>query len=222
MSDKPEYVIATAAAPDVTAGRRYRVFRWSSTDRPIVIDDAGDYHALIRWTPAPTEAPAEPATPPEYVIATAADVDVTEGELYEVADWRHACPVVITKSGGLRLLRHWRGVTTATKSPAPVETPAEPAPSGSVAHAILTEAAGIVQGARNATHGDKERSFAAIADLWNAYLDNRAGGQEAPISPRDVASLMVLLKLARSIQGQAVRDHFVDAAGYAAIAGEMA
>jgi hypothetical protein len=92
--------------------------------------------------------------------------------------------------------------------------------SGSFAHSVLAEAAGIVQGARNATHGDKERSFQAIADLWNAYMTNRKTG--GVITPRDVAAFMVLLKLGRSIQGTAVRDHFVDAAGYAAIAGELA
>ena len=219
MSDKPEYVIATAAAPDVTAGRRYRVFRWSSTGRPIVIDDAGRYHyTLIHWAPAPVETPAEPAIRPEYVIATAAALDVADGRYYRVERWGSpGRPIVIDDAGDYHTLIHWTPAPVI--DPAPVEPPA---PSGSVAHSILTEAAGIVQGARNATHGDKERSFAAIADLWNAYLDNRAGGQEAPISPRDVASLMVLLKLARSIQGEAVRDHFLDAAGYAAIAGELA
>ncbi len=84
---------------------------------------------------------------------------------------------------------------------------------------ILTEAATIVAGDRNATHGDTERSFQVIAALWNAYLAGRKDAGD--ITPADVASMMVLLKLARSIQGQAVRDHFVDAAGYAAIAGEL-
>lgn len=99
---------------------------------------------------------------------------------------------------------------------------------------ILTQAASIVAGARNATHGDKERSFIAIAALWNAYFDNKrtvAGcsgsansGSTGPgsITARDVAQCMVLLKVARSIQGEPVQDHFLDAAGYAAIAGELA
>ena len=101
------------------------------------------------------------------------------------------------------------------------DAPVTPAPaSGDVSHSILTEAARIVQGDRNATHGDKERSFRVIADLWNAYLDGRKN--PGPISPRDVAAFMVLLKLARSVQGTAARDHFVDAAGYAGIAGELA
>lgn len=91
--------------------------------------------------------------------------------------------------------------------------------SGAVAADILREAADIVAGARNATHGDKERSFQAIADLWNAYLD----GRKVPgaLGPRDVAWMMVLLKIGRSIQGTPVRDHALDAAGYSAIAGEL-
>lgn len=91
-------------------------------------------------------------------------------------------------------------------------------PSGDVSASILREAADIVGGARNATHGDKERSFQAIAGLWNAYLDARKEG--GPISARDVAWMMTMLKAARSVQGKPVRDHFVDGAGYAAIAGE--
>ena len=96
----------------------------------------------------------------------------------------------------------------------------QPTPSGAIASAMLAEAAEIVGGARNATHGDKERSFVAIAGLWNAYLDGRKA--PGPISPRDVAACMVLLKLARSVQGTPDYDHFLDAAGYAAIAGELA
>lgn len=88
------------------------------------------------------------------------------------------------------------------------------------AHEILQEAAVIVGGDRNTTHGDKERSFQVIANLWNSYLDGRKSG--GPISPRDVCAFMVLLKLGRSIQGTTHPDHFLDAAGYAALAGELA
>jgi Domain of unknown function (DUF6378) len=90
------------------------------------------------------------------------------------------------------------------------------------AHEILTVAARIVAGDRNTTHGDKERSFAVIADLWNVYLAGRKQGGTDLISPRNVSDMMVLLKIARSIQGQPVRDHFIDMAGYAGISGELA
>lgn len=94
--------------------------------------------------------------------------------------------------------------------------------SGKNAGDMLREAADIVQGARNTTHGDKERSFQAIASLWNAYLKQRPAGPEGVITAHDVAWMMVLMKMARSHHGTANRDHFVDAAGYAAIAGEIA
>lgn len=90
----------------------------------------------------------------------------------------------------------------------------------SVASGILTEAALLVAGDRQTTHGDKERSFGAIAGMWNAYLEARKT-PEASLSGFDVAQMMVLLKIGRSVQGKPVRDHFVDAAGYAAIAGEL-
>ena len=77
-----------------------------------------------------------------------------------------------------------------------------------------------MQGRRHDEHGDAERSFEAISGLWNAYLSGRKTG--GAITNVDVAQMMVLLKMARSIQGAPVRDHFVDQAGYSALAGEMA
>lgn len=88
------------------------------------------------------------------------------------------------------------------------------------AGAILREAATIVDGARNVTHGDKERSFAAIASLWTAFLAaRRVPG--AAISPADASAMMVLLKFSRSEHGQHIADHGIDATGYAAIWGEL-
>ena len=100
-------------------------------------------------------------------------------------------------------------------------TPAPPA-DGVSASAILREAADIAAGARSATHGEKERSFQVIGDFWELYLSSRKAGREAPIEPTDVSAMMALLKLGRSLAGKAVRDHFVDGAGYFAIAGELA
>lgn len=88
------------------------------------------------------------------------------------------------------------------------------------ASAILTEAARIVGGDRNTTHGEKERSFQVIANLWNKYLEGRKNGGR--ISARDVSQMMVLMKIARSIQGTPHPDHFLDQCGYSAIAGELA
>jgi hypothetical protein len=93
------------------------------------------------------------------------------------------------------------------------------APDPLSASAILTNAAQIVAGDRNSTHGNKERSFQVIADMWNLYLGSRTTGGD--ITPVHVAQMMELLKIARSIVGLPTQDHFTDSAGYAAIAGEL-
>lgn len=49
-----------------------------------------------------------------------------------------------------------------------------------------------------------------IADIWNVQLGKKLS---VPIEPRDVALLMVGLKLAREV-GTPKRDNLVDAAGY--------
>ena len=86
------------------------------------------------------------------------------------------------------------------------------------AHEICAQAADIISGDREETHGAKERSFETIARFWNIYLNGKAG----PLRPSDVASMMALLKIARSLHGRYNPDDFVDLAGYAGIAGELA
>lgn len=93
--------------------------------------------------------------------------------------------------------------------------------SGTMAGSILSEAAGIVEGARNAQHGNKERSFEAIARMWTAYLMSREMGGTY-VRAEDVAQMMVLTKMMRAEWGTPIRDHYVDAAGYSGIAGEIA
>lgn len=92
--------------------------------------------------------------------------------------------------------------------------------SGTLAGSLLSEAAGIVEGVRNQQHGHKERSFEAIARMWSAYLMSRKK-PVGPVRAHDVAQMMVLLKQQRAEWGTPVRDHFVDAAGYSGIAGEI-
>lgn len=106
----------------------------------------------------------------------------------------------------------WEKLNQKYGSPQPPITPQRPAAS------MLHEAARIVAGDRNETHGAAERSFQAIANLWNAYLAGSKGGDLTPV---DVCWMMTLLKVARAANGKPTRDHFVDAAGYAALAGEL-
>ena len=82
---------------------------------------------------------------------------------------------------------------------------------------ILDAAEKCVCQDRQDTHGRPEDSFGAIAGLWTAYLGT---GQE--IDPVDVANMMVLLKIARAKGNPKHRDNWIDVAGYAACAGEIA
>lgn len=97
---------------------------------------------------------------------------------------------------------------------------------------ILEAAKKCVCGQRVQDYGKPEHNFQTIADFWNDYLDaahpelnlkSVAECVEVPaiITPKDVAVMMGLLKVARIATGSNP-DSFVDLAGYAACAGEVA
>ncbi len=74
---------------------------------------------------------------------------------------------------------------------------------------ILDKAANVISGDRKNTYGDASESFGRIAAMWSAYL-----GIE--VSSKDVAMLMVLMKVSRH-RHSAHEDDLVDIAGYAAL-----
>lgn len=78
----------------------------------------------------------------------------------------------------------------------------------------LTAAIDAVCKDRENTHGSPEDNFKLIADLWSTYTGMK-------ISQRDVAVMMILLKVARVRTGTNHSDNFVDMAGYAACAAEI-
>ena len=80
---------------------------------------------------------------------------------------------------------------------------------------ILDRARAIVTGEREKQYGKPEDNFAIIAELWGTYTGYK-------FSPVDVAMMMALLKVARIKTGVGTVDSFVDLAGYAACAGEIA
>ena len=82
---------------------------------------------------------------------------------------------------------------------------------------ILDAAKKCVCGQREHDYGNPEDNFKRIADLWNAYM-----GDGMKFTPKDVAVMMALLKVARIKTGTGTDDCFVDLAGYAACAGEIA
>lgn len=79
---------------------------------------------------------------------------------------------------------------------------------------ILEQATKCVCGDREQDYGKPENNFLLIAHLWEDYLN-------VEIGPKDVAIMMALLKIAR-IKHSDKEDSFVDLAGYAACAGEIA
>lgn len=85
---------------------------------------------------------------------------------------------------------------------------------------ILTEAARIIDGERTVDYGDPKGNFAAIAEVWTWYLDNRTD-PESPLNAVDCAHMMILMKIVRATTGSGKRDTYVDIAGYAALAGRV-
>lgn len=89
---------------------------------------------------------------------------------------------------------------------------------------ILGTAAAIVTQDREEQYGKAEDNFGLIAELWAPYIRESCAeaGADVSILPEDVAIMMSLLKIARIATGQPKVDNFVDLAGYAACAGEIA
>ena len=79
---------------------------------------------------------------------------------------------------------------------------------------ILEAARKCVCGEREQEYGKPENNFALIGRLWEAYTGHS-------YSAKDVAMMLALLKVAR-IKTGVKGDSFVDLAGYAACAGEIA
>lgn len=80
---------------------------------------------------------------------------------------------------------------------------------------ILKKAESVVNGDRDKTYGAPEDNFAIIADLWSAYKGEK-------FTRTDVAIMMALLKIARIKSNPNKPDSYVDLAGYAACAAEVA
>lgn len=78
---------------------------------------------------------------------------------------------------------------------------------------LLQDAIRTVCKDRADEYGDMESNFDDIAELWTVYLG-------VNVERRDVANMMVLLKVARNgTPGH--RDNWVDIAGYAACGAEV-
>ena len=78
---------------------------------------------------------------------------------------------------------------------------------------VLSKAAKAITGERDKRYGSPEDNFRRIADYWSVYLGE-------PITQTDVAMMMILLKVARTVNDPTYDDNYIDIAGYAACAGE--
>lgn len=74
---------------------------------------------------------------------------------------------------------------------------------------------------RQQVHGKPENTFGAIAGMWSVYLSELIG-QEVELKDHQAAMMVGLLKVARSIKSPEHADNYIDLAGYAACAGELA
>lgn len=79
---------------------------------------------------------------------------------------------------------------------------------------VLAEAERIINGERADQYGGAEDNFGRIALLWRAYLKGKYE-RDVPLSPTDVALMMILMKVARLELSPDHRDSVVDVAGYA-------
>lgn len=81
---------------------------------------------------------------------------------------------------------------------------------------LLEKARMCVCGEREQDYGTPEDNFWVIADLWSDYLQTQ-------IDRRDVAAMMILLKVARIATSPCggTDDTWVDIAGYAACGAEI-
>ena len=78
----------------------------------------------------------------------------------------------------------------------------------------LNRAAEAINGERQQSYGNPEDNFGRIASMWSSYLG-------IDIKRKDVAAMMILVKIARVSSNQYKDDNWVDIAGYAACGNEV-
>lgn len=109
-----------------------------------------------------------------------------------------------------------KGVTPATDGEDPRNLPkATTARKPLDRESVLEQARHAVMGPRQAQYGTPEDNFTRVGDFWTIILD-----LDVPITPAQVAQMLIALKLARLAHGNHP-DGWVDIAGYAACGGEV-
>jgi len=90
------------------------------------------------------------------------------------------------------------------------------------ADAILSTARNLVTSDRASDYGPMKHNMDTIAKFWNVYLHCRPSGRSDIIDGEDVAMMLALMKVARICGGPFKDDSYIDLAGYAAVAGQVA
>jgi len=80
---------------------------------------------------------------------------------------------------------------------------------------VLKEANAIIYGDREKTYGHPSKNLKTIAVMWGAYLNARKNVEHT--TAKDVAAMMMLVKVARFANDPDHRDNLVDICGYAAL-----
>lgn len=100
----------------------------------------------------------------------------------------------------------------------------EVTPQPSEREKILAEAVQTICHDRQNQYGSPEDNFNTISNFWTDYiLAKQEAEQGSPflLTGEDVANMMVLFKVARTVTGTYKRDNYIDMAGYAACGGEI-
>lgn len=87
---------------------------------------------------------------------------------------------------------------------------------------VLSGAEQCVCGEREHDYGSPENNFQTIANMWCDYIYRKHPNSNFILDAHDVAVMMCLLKISRIASGQTKSDNYIDLAGYAACAGELA
>lgn len=92
---------------------------------------------------------------------------------------------------------------------------------------LLRDAEEIINGSRAQTYGPPEISFNRIAAIWNGMgvrmiEDNGQTGYSRPVTPTEVALILIGMKLSRTVGAIDHEDNWLDLAGYAGLGAELA
>lgn len=96
-----------------------------------------------------------------------------------------------------------------------------PKPNDSKRGRILLKAMDIINGERQDEYGNPEDSFRLIGEYWTIYLEATGLDMGQTISPKEVAEMMMLFKIARMSGQKPKLDNYLDLVGYAGLAADM-